>query len=162
MLDFIMQRWRNVRQKTSELTSPPSPGAPGKRKAMQVIKDEDPDSPEDFEDEAMYSEEEASDNDLVDELLSGAPKIRLNPQARKVGRLEKVKSKSVAGEEADMKWFEASEAGRKTGGDATVLDNLGSCQPGLHEVQRRLAGVLVKFAEADGQKLKFKKQTILY
>jgi hypothetical protein len=56
---------------------------------------------------------------------------------------------------------EASEAGRKVGGDATlsgVLDNLNRRQPGLHEVQRRLAGVLVKFAEADGKKPKFKRQ----
>jgi hypothetical protein len=161
MLDFVMQQWRNVRQKTSEVTSPLSQGAPGKRKVIQVVKDEDPDSSDEFKDAAMHSEGQSSHDDLVEDVLSTAPKIRLNPKARKVGRPKKVKAKAVAGEKADRKWFEASEAGRKTAGDtrlAAVPDNLDREQPGLREIQRRLAGVLVKFAEADGKKPKFKRQ----
>jgi hypothetical protein len=157
-LAFLEQQWRNFRQKTSEITTPrlstsPRPaGAPGKRKSTIV---KDPESPDEFEDDAMHSEEVSSDDNLVDEILSVAPKIRLNPKARKVGRPKKQKQKTVVTEKTDRKWFDAAEAGRKTSGDVTlerVLDNLDRDQPGLEETRRRLSGVLVKFSEADEKK----------
>jgi hypothetical protein len=156
-LKFLEQQWRNLRQKTSEITTPQPSGAPGKRRAAAM---DDPDSSDEFMDDAMHSEEKSSDEDLVEEVLSGAPKIRLNLKARNVGRPKKQKSKTVATEKADRKWFDASESGRKISGDVTVervLDNLDRDQPGLVETQRRLSGILVRFAEADGKKTKFKR-----
>ncbi|KAE9146177.1 hypothetical protein PF006_g9031 [Phytophthora fragariae] len=128
MLDFVMQHWRNVRQKTSEIATPLSLSAPDKRKYVPKVKYEDADSVEEKADKEMSSEGDSSEDDLVEELLSTAPTIRLNPKARKVGRPKKPKAKTVASERADRKWFEAAEAGRKTAGDATlerVLVNLG-------------------------------------
>jgi hypothetical protein len=90
----LEQQWCNIRQKTSEISTPRSSGAPGKRRA---VTQNDPDSSDDFK-EKMHSEGACSDDDLVDELLSSAPKIRLNPKARKVGRPKKQKQKTVATE----------------------------------------------------------------
>ncbi|KAE8996907.1 hypothetical protein PF011_g15715 [Phytophthora fragariae] len=55
---------------------------------------------------------------------------------------QKQRQKTVASEKEGRKWFDAAEAGRKTSGDVPL---------------RRLSGVLVKFAEADAKKTKFKR-----
>ncbi|KUF95131.1 Zinc (Zn2)-Iron (Fe2) Permease (ZIP) Family [Phytophthora nicotianae] len=85
--------------------------------------------------------------------------IRLNPKAKKVGRPQKKKKATSAGEKKDRKWYEAIEEGRKTAGEVTLsalLNSLDREQPGLVETQRRLSGVLVKFEEAEKKKPKYK------
>ncbi|OWZ02724.1 hypothetical protein PHMEG_00025668 [Phytophthora megakarya] len=87
-------------------------------------------------------------------------KIRLNPKARKVGAPKKKKTKKVASERKDRKWFEAAEAGRKKAGEVSLqglMDSLDHDQPSLTETQRRLSGVVVKYSDADKKKPKFKK-----
>ncbi|KAE8999099.1 hypothetical protein PR002_g18562 [Phytophthora rubi] len=156
-LDFLEQQWRNFRQKTCEVATPREPSEPGKHRSAAH---NDSDSIDELKDQEMSSEGDSSEDKEVEEVLAGAPTIRLNPTARKVGRPKKQRQKTVASEKEGRKWFDAAEAGRKTSGDVTlvrVLDNLDRDQPGLIETQRRLSGVLVKFAEADAKKPKFKR-----
>jgi hypothetical protein len=78
-----------------------------------------------------------------------------------VGRPKLQKKKTVAGERVDRKWCEAAESGRKQSGEVTLdalFDALDRDKPGLVELQRRLAGILVKFGEAENKKPKYKRQ----
>jgi hypothetical protein len=106
------------------------------------------------DDASAGADEDAGDSS------SAPPTIRLNPRARKVGAPKKLKGKTVASEKNDRKWFDAAEEGRKTAGEVTLkglMEALDREQPGLAETRRRLSGVLVKYAEADRKKPKYKR-----
>ncbi|OWZ04469.1 LOW QUALITY PROTEIN: hypothetical protein PHMEG_00023622 [Phytophthora megakarya] len=117
----------------------------------------------DYEKQQWRNEEEmeenkSSEDERVDKVLSSAPKIRLIPKARKVVRRNR---RHIPGERQDRKWFEAAETGRRSAEDVSlerVLDNLDREQPRLVETQRRLSGILIKFAEFNSKKPKFKRQ----
>jgi hypothetical protein len=86
-------------------------------------------------------------------------KVRLNPKARKVGRPQKIRTKTVASERADRVWYYASEQARQRAGEVTLValaDALEREKPGLAETQRRLSGVIVKYTAAENKKPKFK------
>nr|KAE8919166.1 hypothetical protein PF009_g30521 [Phytophthora fragariae] len=82
-LDFLEQQWRNFRQKTCEVATPREPGEPGKRRSAAH---NDSDSIDELKDQEMSSDGDSSEDKEVEEVLAGAPTIRLNPKARKVGR----------------------------------------------------------------------------
>ncbi|KAE8959314.1 hypothetical protein PR001_g30757, partial [Phytophthora rubi] len=94
-LDFLEQQWRNFRQKTCEVATPREPGEPGKHRSAAH---NDSDSIDELKDQEMSSEGDSSEDKEVEEVLAGAPTIRLNPKARKVGRPKKQRQKTVASE----------------------------------------------------------------
>ncbi|RLN96847.1 hypothetical protein BBJ28_00025001, partial [Nothophytophthora sp. Chile5] len=86
-------------------------------------------------------------------------KIRLNPKAKKSGRPKKNRDATVASERANRVWFDAAQEGRHQAGEVTLLsliDSLDREKPGLLELQRRLAGVLVKYADFARKKPQFR------
>ncbi|KUF98573.1 DEAD-box ATP-dependent RNA helicase 28 [Phytophthora nicotianae] len=113
------------------------------------------------EDEEDRSQTSVGD-DGTDEDASKTGKrveIRLNPKARKVGRPQKQKKKTAAGEKKDRRWYETTEAARAQAGEVSLLalvDSLDREQPGLKETQGRLSGVIVKHGEAEKKKPKLK------
>ncbi|ETM33073.1 hypothetical protein L914_19650 [Phytophthora nicotianae] len=121
-------------------------------------------SDEDEEDRSQTSDRSLTSDvdDGTDEDVSKTGKrveIRLNPKARKVGRPQKQKKKTAAGEKKDRRWYETTEAARAQAGEVSLLalvDSLDREQPGLKETQRRLSGVIVKHGEAEKRKPKLK------
>ncbi|KAL3664912.1 hypothetical protein V7S43_010089 [Phytophthora oleae] len=171
MLMFVLNQWINIRQK-KRASTPTVVNAAASSTVVTVSREEDDMIKQEFgissSDEkdmisAAESEEEGEHrDDSGSDSNSGAKpvKIRLNPKARKVGRPRKLNKKTVAGEKADRKWFEAAEAGRKKAGEVTLkslMDALDHEQPSLVETQRRLSGVVVKYSEAEKKKPKFKR-----
>eukprot|EP00644_Phytophthora_capsici_P016904 jgi/Phyca11/125659/e_gw1.59.28.1 len=139
MLQFVLNQWRNVRQKkiAEEKSGDESYGSTHINELQEV---DDEDVKIEF---GISSSEDESNHSESPKNVS----IKLNPKARKVGAPKKVKKKVVAGERADRKWYEAAAEGRKKAGDVTlqaVLDTLDRLQPNLSEAQRRLSGQVME------------------
>ncbi|GMF44445.1 unnamed protein product [Phytophthora fragariaefolia] len=100
-------------------------------------------------------------NTSFDIVITEAPlKIQFNHKTRKIGRPQKHRKTTTTRERAARKWFQASQEGRAKAGAKTLLEllqNLDRDKPGLLETQRRLCGVLIKYAEADDQRPVFRK-----
>ncbi|KAI9981399.1 hypothetical protein PInf_009151 [Phytophthora infestans] len=141
MLQFVLNQWRNVRQKKIAEDTPDGDlheglvaanvesvsGADLKREFGISNSDDEESCTGDSVDSAVTKEKEASASTMT---------IRLNPKARKVGAPKKARTKIVAGERADRKWYEAAEEGRKKEGEVTlvaVMKSLDHVQPGLRE-----------------------------
>ncbi|KAG1708078.1 hypothetical protein DVH05_024763 [Phytophthora capsici] len=113
---------------------------------------------DDEEDRSSVSSDSDNENDLESKNKARV-KIRLDPKARKVGRPQKLKKKTAAGEKKYRKWYEATEAARTQAGEVTLLalvESLDREQPGLMETQRRLSGIIVKHGDAEKKKPKLK------
>lgn len=160
VLRFMMTQWRNVRQKKIAVEIPEhvmdnaavvkekQDSSNGEVKLEFDISSSDDNS---FHSESPKPDDVKQTTNLPESVVT----IRLNPKARKVGAPKKMKKKIVAGERSDRKWYEAAEQGRKKAGDVTLLavvDSLDRGQPSLCEVERRLSGVIVKYADADKKK----------
>jgi hypothetical protein len=164
MLAFVLQQWRDVRQRLripARLHSSATESRVNVDDAA-VQKEFDISSSEEDRDD-VGTRPDAEEGSLQTSALgSSVTKIRLNPKARKVGRPKLQKKKTVAGGRVDRKWYEAAESGRKQSGEVTLealLDALDRDKPGLVEFQRRLAGILVKnFGEAENKKPKYKRK----
>ncbi|ETO58540.1 hypothetical protein F444_23082 [Phytophthora nicotianae P1976] len=173
MLKFVLAQWRNVRLKKMATISGDASGdlsaeSPKRgeerytrdREQEALVKNEFNISSSD-EDEEDRSQTSVGD-DGTDEDASKTGKrveIRLNLKARKVGRPQKQKKKTAAGEKKDRRWYETREAARAQAGEVSLLalvDSLDREQPGLKETQRRLSGVIVKHGEAEKKKPKLK------
>ncbi|OWY96206.1 hypothetical protein PHMEG_00033583, partial [Phytophthora megakarya] len=143
MLEFVMSQWRNVRQRKM------SSGSRGLYTADDG--------------EHRSKQHEITDQDAKaernDRIRANPPKIRLNPKTKKVGAPRKHRNVTAARERADRKWYQAAVRARKAAGEVTLedlLDSLEREQPSLMVTQRRLKGVLVKYADAESKKPKFK------
>ncbi|ETO58644.1 hypothetical protein F444_22976 [Phytophthora nicotianae P1976] len=172
MLKFVLDQWRNVRQRkrvavrqqVGVASSCVDEGehCEAKFTDAQVKTEFDISSSEQEVPSASSEEESSMDTESSvsrDKSQKKQVTIRLNPKAKKVGRPQKKKKATSAGEKKDRKWYEAIEEGRKTAGEVTLsalLNSLDREQPGLVETQRRLSGVLVKFEEAEKKKPKYK------
>ncbi|ETI54043.1 hypothetical protein F443_03105 [Phytophthora nicotianae P1569] len=179
MLKFVLAQWRNVRQKKMATISGDASGdlsaESPKRGEERYTRDREQEalvknefnissSDEDEEDRSQTSDRSLTSDvdDGTDEDVSKTGKrveIRLNPKARKVGRPQKQKKKTAAGEKKDRRWYETTEAARAQAGEVSLLalvDSLDREQPGLKETQRRLSGVIVKHGEAEKRKPKLK------
>lgn len=167
MLQFVLNQWRNVRQRKmiKETTISKVHGS-----ATTPDRDEDDDevracfgissSEHDSMIESELSLEESSDEESIATTATSDVKIKLNPSAKKVGAPRKLRKKTMAGEKCDRKWYEAAQAARKKCGEVSLhalIASLDREQPGLIETQRRLAGVIEKFKECDNKKPKFKR-----
>lgn len=151
MLTFVLDQWRNVRQRKI------AAGQPELEDTRANGSNNDADVKREFG--ICSSEEEDSGEDELNVGRGSPIKIRLNPKAKKVGRPAKQKKKTSAGERADRKWYACAEEGRKVAGEvslARLLVALDRDQPGLMLAQRRLAGIIVKYSEADNKKPKYK------
>jgi hypothetical protein len=150
-LKFVLDQWRNVRQR--KIAAEPT-----------ATKNNRDDSASDDvavkrEFGICSSEEEESGADEENVSRDSPIKIRLNPKAKKVGRPAKQKMKTSAGERAGRKWYASAEEGRKVAGEVSLsklLQALDRDQPGLMLAQRRLAGVIVKYSEAENKKPKYR------
>ncbi|KAE9133523.1 hypothetical protein PF006_g15015 [Phytophthora fragariae] len=162
ILAFLLKQWRNARQKKkpsdaeSEQTGPTAnKNESGARDSAAECKDEDRD----------HGCAAASSREHVNAMASsnaftGNLKVRIKPKTRKVGRPQKLKKATAASERTDRKWYKAAEAGRSKAGEDTLsalLESLDCEKPGLIETQRRLSGVLVKYAQANDKKPVYRK-----
>jgi hypothetical protein len=166
MIQLVLSQWRNVRQRKTTGVSRVAEASSMKTRAAKR-KPGDGDVKAEFQISSSDSDE-SSDNDEDDyeekveekRVASAAKtKIKLNPKTKKVGAPRKHMNITAAGERADRKWYDAAERGRKTAGEVTLADLLKSLdedQPSLMDTQRRLSGVLFKYAEAESKKPKFK------
>ncbi|ETI32828.1 hypothetical protein F443_20433, partial [Phytophthora nicotianae P1569] len=173
MLKFVLAQWRNVRLKKMATISGDASGdlsaESPKRGEERYTRDREQEALVKNEFNISSSDEHEEDrsqtsvgDDGTDEHASKTGKrveIRLNPKARKVGRPQKQKKKTAAGEKKDRRWYETREAARAQAGEVSLLalvDSLDREQPGLKETQRRLSGVIVKHGEAEKKKPKLK------
>ncbi|ETK83091.1 hypothetical protein L915_11626 [Phytophthora nicotianae] len=178
MLRFVLDQWRNVRQRKSVPRRKSEDGdeSQGDEQCGHGEKeDADKQIPvRTFTEDEIKAEfnisssedEEASQSGFQSNMYGrvspsqgGTVKIRLNPKVKKVGCPQKHKKSTSAGEKKGRKWYEASEAGRTVAGEVTLtalVNSLDREQPGLMETQRRLSGVLMKHGEAENKKPKFK------
>ncbi|KAI9998183.1 hypothetical protein PInf_002518 [Phytophthora infestans] len=164
MLQFVLDQWRNVRQRKSVPMSN-SEGGDEWQGDEQCVDGDEEDADKQipvrtFTEDDIQAEFNISSSEGEEAFeSSGKVKIRLNPKAKKVGRPQKQKKTTSAGENKGRKWYEAPEAGRKVAGEVTLtalINSLDREQPGLMETQRRLSGVLMKHGEAENKKPKFK------
>jgi len=165
MLQFVMNQWRNVRQRKMVKETPPietkvreSGFLPHENDAEVRAALDISSSEHESEDEGVY--DDPDDDDRSRASHASGVKIKLNPAAKKVGAPRKMRKTTVAGEKCDRKWFEAAEAGRKKAGEVTLRDLMTSLdreQPGLLDTQRRLSGIIEKFKECENKKPKFKR-----
>eukprot|EP00644_Phytophthora_capsici_P018602 jgi/Phyca11/128037/e_gw1.73.65.1 len=148
MLRFVINQWRNVRQRKMADTEIDA----------EVKEDNDEDVKREFG--ISSSDDEDMDSDMnVSRGETCGVTIKLNPKAKKVGAPRKLKKKILAGEQTDRKWYEAAEAGRKKAGEVSLValcNALDREQPGLIEMERRLSGVLVKYGDFEKKKPKLK------
>ncbi|KAK1948275.1 Zinc finger SWIM domain-containing protein 3 [Phytophthora citrophthora] len=129
MLEFVMQQWRNVRQRTKVSIS------------AQATNDDKEEKDELVDEDAQVSSEKAESE------VASTVKIKLNPKAREVGRPKLDKKKTCSNEKTGRKWHEASESGRIISGDATleqVLESLDRDRPGVLECRRLRGGGVQK------------------
>ncbi|KAE9324507.1 hypothetical protein PF001_g3374 [Phytophthora fragariae] len=187
MLGFVLQQWRNVRQKHKnavedapvvnqvEDEAVDRKGNPGHSKSPVKARTKVRINPKarkvgrqqrtvlaetcetKVEDEAVDPERDASP---AKSLANAGLKVRINKKARKVGRPQKQRSVTASSERADRKWYKAAEQGRSAAEADTLQDLLESLvrkKPGLVETQRRLSGVLTKYAQAADKKALFRK-----
>ncbi|ETL41098.1 hypothetical protein L916_07848, partial [Phytophthora nicotianae] len=160
MLEFVLNQWRNVRQRkmSSEEHDSHSSNQHSASVTTSTSKCDDWAGMAEFG-ISNSSEEELEAEQDADSSQSSV-KIRLNPKSKKVGRPKKLKSDVVAGERAERKWFDAVERGRNTAGEVTLeglMEALEREEPTLVETQRRLSGVMVKYGDADTRKPALKK-----
>ncbi|EGZ09708.1 hypothetical protein PHYSODRAFT_523251 [Phytophthora sojae] len=145
MLQFVLNQWRNVRQRKIAGFEQLCVDAVSSHHVHhhQNAIDEDAEAKREFE----ISSSEESDQCLEVENRSSScdvtgfssVHVRLNPKARKVGAPRKLKSTTAAGAKRDRKWFEAAEAGRKCAGEVTLVGLLSALdreRPTLVETQR--------------------------
>ncbi|ETI35014.1 hypothetical protein F443_18594 [Phytophthora nicotianae P1569] len=170
MLQVVLDQWRNVRQRkrTSKIKGEEDGSADSDEQGgdCDVVNDDQVkaefgliSSEEDGDDDVKGTREDGAESKDEKDHEGIAVNIRLNPKAKKVGRPQKKKKASSAGEKKDRKWFEAAESGRKIAGEVTLtalLDSLDHEKPGLEETQRRLSGVLVKHGDTEKKKPKYK------
>ncbi|OWZ12357.1 hypothetical protein PHMEG_00014499 [Phytophthora megakarya] len=165
MLKLPEDQWRNVRQGkrvaypetgSAAATEPKRPLTREQKKALKAefsISSSDDDDMS--SDDGALQEDSGTSDQHTPHLI-----IRLNPKARKVGAPKKAKIKTIASEKSDRKWFETAEQGRKAAGEVTLnglLEARDRAKTGLAETQRKLAGVLVKYTDANLTKPKFKR-----
>ncbi|EGZ24706.1 hypothetical protein PHYSODRAFT_486010 [Phytophthora sojae] len=145
MLQFVLNQWRNVRQRKIadfEQLCVDAVSSPHVHHHQNAI-DEDAEAKREFE----ISSREESDQCLEVENRSSScdvtgfssVHVRLNPKARKVEAPRKLKSTTAAGEKGDLKSIEAAEAGRKCAGEVTLVGLLSALdreRPTLVETQR--------------------------
>ncbi|KAE8980719.1 hypothetical protein PR003_g24351 [Phytophthora rubi] len=129
MLTFVLDQWRNVRQRKI------AAGQPELEDTRSNGSNDDAAVKREFG--ICSSEEEDSNGDELNVGRGSPIKIRLNPKAKKVGRPRSRRRRHRLVKE-------------QTG---NALDRE---QPGLMLAQRRLAGVIVKYSEADNKKPKHK------
>ncbi|ETI48531.1 hypothetical protein F443_07443 [Phytophthora nicotianae P1569] len=172
MLKFVLDQWRNVRQRkrvavrqqvgVASSCVDEDEHCEAKFTDAQVKTEFDISSSEQEVPSGSSEEESSMDTESSvsrDKFQKKQVTICLNPKAKKVGRPQKKKKATSAGEKKDRKWYEAIEEGRKTAGEVTLsalLNSLDREQPGLVETERRLSGVLVKYEEAEKKKPKYK------
>ncbi|ETM33072.1 hypothetical protein L914_19651, partial [Phytophthora nicotianae] len=171
MLKFVLAQWRNVRLKKMATISGDASGDLSAespkcgeeryirdREQEALVKNEFNISSSDEDEEDRSQTSVGDDGTDEDASKTGTRvEIRLNPKARKVGRPQKQKKKTAAGEKKDRRWYETTEAARAQAGEVSLLalvDSLDREQPGLKETQRRLSGVIVKHGEAEKKEAK--------
>ncbi|ETN16126.1 hypothetical protein PPTG_06342 [Phytophthora nicotianae INRA-310] len=154
MLEFVMNQWRNVRQRKmadqTEVCTPTQRKVVSANASLSVMGDavvrkefeissssDDESSYDHYGDGNTYRKDDNADKDVI--AAGSHVPIRLNPNAEK-----------------------AAEAGRKTAGEVTLLaliETLNRERPGLVETQRRLSGHAK--AEKKKPKLKLLKNPVL-
>ncbi|ETO71830.1 hypothetical protein F444_11906 [Phytophthora nicotianae P1976] len=165
MLNFVMNQWRNVRQRKGIAVSIPPEGS--RTDARWTVVNGPGHSTGAFTEAQVKSEfgissseDDGDGGDTLDQgLQDKGVKTRLNPKAKKDGETTQRKDTTAGEKKKDRQRYEAAEKSRETAGEValeTLLSSLEREQPGLVETQRRLSGVLMKPGNTEKKKPKFK------
>ncbi|ETK83227.1 hypothetical protein L915_11524 [Phytophthora nicotianae] len=165
MLNFVMNQWRNVRQRKGIAVSIPPEGS--RTDARWTVVNGPGHSTGAFTEAQVKSEfgissseDDGDGGDTLDQgLQDKGVKTRLNPKAKKKWGDHTEERHDCRRKKKDRQRYEAAEKSRETAGEValeTLLSSLEREQPGLVETQRRLSGVLMKPGNTEKKKPKYK------